>query len=207
MNSFIDELASLVPMCNTKSRKLDKLSVLRMAVQHMKTLRGERMMIFTIKDWIWLIFKQLLNILPLAGSAANRYTEVNPKPAFLSDEELKHLIQRVGLPSWISPLIKMKHVCCKECDLKHFYSIYQFMQIKLYYKKPLETATYCSLQEQIVRSGFNKNWTGYIWDHRTQKTPPLFALLGEYCLLIVVLVEAVLFNQILCTKDFFCFSC
>ncbi|EFO19834.2 hypothetical protein LOAG_08661, partial [Loa loa] len=62
MTQYINELAEMVPQCAALGRKPDKLTILRMAVSHMKAIRG--------------------------GSQ----NEASYKPSFLTDQELKHLI-------------------------------------------------------------------------------------------------------------------
>jgi aryl hydrocarbon receptor nuclear translocator-like protein 1 len=68
MNAYIMELAGLIPMCGDVHRKLDKLTVLRMAVQHIKSLNG----------------------------AGDIPTEVSHLPKYISDEEIKQLILNVS---------------------------------------------------------------------------------------------------------------
>lgn len=65
MNRYMSELAQMIPACNAVPRKLDKLSILKMAVDHMKNLQGDC------------------------------HTSSEYKPAFLTDDELKKLIVEV----------------------------------------------------------------------------------------------------------------
>ncbi|CAG5119250.1 unnamed protein product [Candidula unifasciata] len=64
MTAYINELSDMVPTCSTLARKPDKLTILRMAVSHMKTLRG----------------------------TGNTGSDGSYRPSFLTDQELKHLI-------------------------------------------------------------------------------------------------------------------
>ena len=40
MNAYINELSDMVPSCNGLIRKPDKLTILKMAVSYMKSLKG-----------------------------------------------------------------------------------------------------------------------------------------------------------------------
>ena len=40
MNRYMNELVQMIPACSAVPRQLDKLSILNMAVDHMKSLRG-----------------------------------------------------------------------------------------------------------------------------------------------------------------------
>nr|XP_015805867.2 aryl hydrocarbon receptor nuclear translocator isoform X3 [Nothobranchius furzeri] len=64
MTAYITELSDMVPSCSALARKPDKLTILRMAVSHMKSLRG----------------------------TGNTNADGSYRPSFLTDQELKHLI-------------------------------------------------------------------------------------------------------------------
>ena len=112
MNSYINELSEMVPTCNENPKKPDKLTVLRMAVDHIKHLRGTKTCIqinSKIKTnkttyYVFMFDKYLCNL------AEPTYEQQAPNPktsSFLSERELKLLVLEVCLVSFHNHAILM----------------------------------------------------------------------------------------------------
>ncbi|MED6252431.1 hypothetical protein ATANTOWER_011678 [Ataeniobius toweri] len=69
MNNLIDELSSMIPACQPMARKLDKLTVLRKAVQHLKALKA---------------------------GASSAFADTKHKPSILPHDDLRHLLLRAA---------------------------------------------------------------------------------------------------------------
>ncbi|XP_036977077.1 aryl hydrocarbon receptor nuclear translocator-like protein 2 isoform X6 [Acanthopagrus latus] len=69
MNNLIDELAAMIPACQPMARKLDKLTVLRKAVSHLKALK--------------------------AGTSS-AFTDTTYKPSILPHDDLRQLLLRAA---------------------------------------------------------------------------------------------------------------
>ncbi|XP_041441738.1 aryl hydrocarbon receptor nuclear translocator-like protein 2 isoform X2 [Xenopus laevis] len=68
MNNLIENLSAMIPQCTPLPSKPDKLTVLRMAVQHLKSLKG----------------------------SSPSFADESLKPSFLKHEEMKRLILKVA---------------------------------------------------------------------------------------------------------------
>uniref|UniRef100_A0A3B3XD07 Aryl hydrocarbon receptor nuclear translocator like 2 n=1 Tax=Poecilia mexicana TaxID=48701 RepID=A0A3B3XD07_9TELE len=69
MNNLIDELSAMIPACQPMARKLDKLTVLRKAVQHLKALKA---------------------------GACGAFADAKHKPSILPQDDLRHLLLKAA---------------------------------------------------------------------------------------------------------------
>ena len=72
MNTYINDLAAIIPTCSSAARKMDKLTILRLTLQHMRSLQG--------------------GCSGLPSGMGGSELETCARPSHLTDTELKHLL-------------------------------------------------------------------------------------------------------------------
>nr|XP_008190730.1 PREDICTED: aryl hydrocarbon receptor nuclear translocator homolog isoform X3 [Tribolium castaneum] len=92
MTAYITELSDMVPTCSALARKPDKLTILRMAVAHMKALREVELTKEKTTATCSLICGDPIKSSGHLNGTGNTSADGTYKPSFLTDQELKHLI-------------------------------------------------------------------------------------------------------------------
>lgn len=88
----------MIPACQHMAQKLDKQTVLRKAVQHLKALKGNLATRSQkrLSDICSHTLKRFVSVI-VAGTGS-AFTHTTHKPSILPNDELRHLLLRVGSP-------------------------------------------------------------------------------------------------------------
>lgn len=101
MNGLIEELSAMIPACQSGpavAQKLDKLTVLRKAVQHVKALKGNLAARKKLSGIPALSLAEALSVSALAAGTGGAFARTTNKPSIIPIEEFRHLLIRVGSP-------------------------------------------------------------------------------------------------------------
>lgn len=100
MNNLIDELSAMIPACQPMARKLDKLTVLRKAVQYLKSLKGNPQYLKKVSAArVFVCFLQLFSSRVFTAGTSGAFTDTTCKPSILPHDDLWHLLLRVSAHS------------------------------------------------------------------------------------------------------------
>lgn len=99
MNTLIDELSAMIPACQPMARKLDKLTVLRKAVQHLKALKGSagpHTRSSKVSDVLPGVRLKACACFCFPAGTSSAFTDTTYKPSIVPHDDLRQLLLKVG---------------------------------------------------------------------------------------------------------------